>query len=466
VFARQAQGFRMAAERNVTLSIVTRVVVCAAVLAISVGIYWVLFETRAVPQETDRGNGVPRVVVMRADPVALQRPWTGYGSAEAMDSADVPARITAVVVEVSDDVVAGRAVRAGQLLARLDDSDFLRQVEISTETIKQLDAQLAQIEVEERSWQQRMTLAQEDRRLAQSDLERVQRALDAGAAKEREVDQANQTLLAAERVLIAAQEEMNKVPTRKAALAGQRGRESAALKQAQENVQRCRIVSPLDGVLAAVDVELGENVAAGQRIARVVNLDHVEVILRLPAGARRDVHIGDAVLLEATGPQPQSWNASVSRISPVDDEATRTMTAFVELRQDATDDKLLPPGKFVQGTVTCGKSQARTVVPHRAVLNERLLVVEDGVLQSRDAVVDFQLQGELPQSGLPDRDWSVLRDPLPAGALVVVDAAGGLAPGMTVTVVPSSELAAAPGRTIAPVPTVAPPTSPRQGTTP
>lgn len=285
----------MAAERNVALSVVTRVVVCAVVLAFSAAIFWVLFDTKPEPSETDRGNALPRVVVMRADPVALQRPWTGYGSAEAMDSADVPARVTAVVVEVPPEIVAGRSVRAGQLLARLDESDFLRQVEISTETIKQLDAQLAQIEVEEQSWRQRMTLAEEDRRLARNDLERVQRALEAGAAKEREVDQANQTLMAAERVLIAAQEELSKVPTRKAALAGQRGRESALLKQAQENLERCRIVSPLDGVLAAVDVELGENVMAGQRIARVVNLDHVEVILRLPAGARRDVHIGDAV---------------------------------------------------------------------------------------------------------------------------------------------------------------------------
>lgn len=456
----------MAAERNVALSVVTRVVVCAVVLAFSAAIFWVLFDTKPEPSETDRGNALPRVVVMRADPVALQRPWTGYGSAEAMDSADVPARVTAVVVEVPPEIVAGRSVRAGQLLARLDESDFLRQVEISTETIKQLDAQLAQIEVEEQSWRQRMTLAEEDRRLARNDLERVQRALEAGAAKEREVDQANQTLMAAERVLIAAQEELSKVPTRKAALAGQRGRESALLKQAQENLERCRIVSPLDGVLAAVDVELGENVMAGQRIARVVNLDHVEVILRLPAGARRDVHIGDAVQLEATGPRPQSWSASVTRIAPVDDEATRTMTVFVELRQEGANEALLPPGKFVQGTVTCGQSQPRTVVPHRAVLNERLLVVEDGVLQSRDAVVDFQMQGELPQTGLPDRDWSVLRDPLPAGALVVVDAAGGLAPGMAVTVVSSGELAAAPGRRIAPIPAAAPRTSPQQGSTP
>jgi hypothetical protein len=89
----------------------------------------------------------------------------------------------------------------------------------------------------------------------------------------------------------------------------------------------------------------------------------------------------------------------------------------------------------VQGQVISQDSQVRWVVPRRAIMSQRIFVVDGGAVRSRSVVVDFQMQAAegLPELGLADRDWVVLRDALPEGALVVVNTSRSLVEGGVVT---------------------------------
>src|SRR5690606_27159083 len=83
----------------------------------------------------------------------------------------------------------------------------------------------------------------------------------------------------------------------------------------------------------------------------------------------------------------------------------------------------------------------RWVVPRRALNSERVLLVENGVVKSRDIVVDFQLHADLPALGLPDQQWVVLKHPLPDQAMVVVDGSRSLVDGVAITPVPAGQVA-------------------------
>ena len=66
--------------------------------------------------------------------------------------------------------------------------------------------------------------------------------------------------------------------------------------------------------------------------------------------------------------------------------------------------------------------------------NDRVLQIVDGRVHSGRIEVDFQIQGEFPQFGLPDELWLVL-DPsvqLTDGALVVVAPSRALTEGLQV----------------------------------
>ena len=121
--------------------------------------------------------------------------------------------------------------------------------------------------------------------------------------------------------------------------------------------------------------------------------------------------------------------AAVSRISPIDDAATRTMTVFVEIEGES--DRIVP-GLFVRGTVYEQETVARSVVPRRSVRHQRVMLIEDGRIRSVQAESLFAIAGERPKSGLNDRQWMVLAESLPDGASIVVDGSRVLPDGIAV----------------------------------
>jgi RND family efflux transporter MFP subunit len=369
---------------------------------------------------------------MQARAVPVRRQWQGFGTARARDEADIPAEVAAVVVEIPARIEVGASVEQGELLCRLDDTDFVAQQEISTQRISDIEAQQDQLAFEESSWKRRVELAEQDVALAEADFERVQQAFARQAARQREVDQVKQAWLAAVRVEVAAREQFDRIAPRRSQLQAQMAEQKAALRLATKNVERCKITSPLTGIIASGDIEVGESVAPGQRIGYIVSLAHVEVPLRLPSSARPEVAVGDEVMLSSDDPANQSWVGEVTRISPADDASTRTMAVYVELEQDPEDPGRLAPGRFVMGTVVSRHAELRFVVPRRSLLGDRLLVVEDGVVRSRTVNVDFHVQGQFEQLGVVAEQWAVLVEPLTDGSKVVVNAARSLSEGLRV----------------------------------
>src|SRR5262245_22483390 len=351
---RRSAALTMVAQRKIWVSIVVRTIVCVVLLVGAVGLFRLLASTRPMPAPSDARGAAPRIIVMHAQPVPVRRQWSGFGTALAMDSANVPSRVTATVIERPEESRPGRTVTRGQVIVRLDDSDFVRQVEIASQSIEDIAAQLLRLDVEQQSWTRRADLAAQDVTLAQAEDKRVREAFEREAANQRELDAARQALNSAEQALVAAREELDSIVPRRASLEAKRVAEQASLRLAKQNVERSVIVSPLDGVLQSVDVEEGENITAGQRVARVVNPLRIEVPLLLPASSRPFVSIGDEVTLTDAGAGSHAWTARVTRIAPEDDDSTRTLRAFVEVRQEPNGRTLLAPGKFVQGPVTSG----------------------------------------------------------------------------------------------------------------
>jgi len=417
----------------VVVAWIVRTLVGLGLIAGASAIAFMLVQSRPRPGGDEVGDDRPSVQVMVAEPVRVQRQWRGYGTARSMDTLDVPARVSAVVVEVPPAILEGASIEAGTVLARLDPSDFEQEEAIAAGTIEELRAQLDQLASEEAAATERRALAEEAVVLAEDEYARVREAVESQVAKQRELDQARQAQISAIRELVAVNEVLSRIGPRRAALEAQIAAQTSRLRLARLNVERCTIRSDIDGVLEIVDVEPGEDVSIGRRVARVVNLDRMEVPIRLPASARSSVAIGDGVTLTAATGDDGPWLGTVSRIAPRDDEETRTFAAYVELDQaDAPSDRLTP-GRFVEGELLSHESGERWVVPRRAVQDQRIRVADaDGTVRTMRVESAYHLDGAIPQLGLADLEWVVLREPLPEGTLVVVEAGRRLPPGSRV----------------------------------
>jgi len=422
----------MPRKRKILVSVITQSVVSVVALVIAIGIFSLLWRSRPEPARVDEPPRPRRVEVMRAVAVPVRRQWQGFGTARAFDEADIPAEVTAVVVEIPPEIVEGAPIEKDAVVARLDDTDFVIQQNISARRIDDLEAQIAQLTLEENSWKKRVEIAAEEVQLAEADYARVKVALERQAARDREVDQARQKLLAAVRIEVGAREQLDRILPRRSQLEAMKGLQESQQRLAAKNVQRCTIRSPLAGFIAAVDIELGESLAPGQRVAHVVNLDRMEVPLRLPSAARAGVVIGDEVVLSAQSATTEPWLGSVRHISPLDDQNTRTLTVYVQIDQDPYDPGWLAPGRFVEGTVISQRVQMRYIVPRRSLLGDRLLVVRDGAVRSRIVTVDFHVQGDFEQLDVSAEQWAVLAGSLDNGSAVIVNATRSLSDGLLV----------------------------------
>ncbi len=435
----------MPRQRHVILSVVTRVLVCTVLLGIGIGVYMLLVATRTTPARVDTDVLRPRVAVIQVEQVPVQRQFEGYGTAHAFRTANVPAQVRGIVEDLPEDVIAGSPVQRGQLLVQLDAADYIQELEIRQQQLADLDAQLERLDVEIRAALRRLELAQHEVELAEADLQRTVRAQETAGATQREVDQQRQTLSMRRRELVAIEDQLAQTDPRRAQLQAGRGQTEASLQQAQRNVDRTRIVSPIDGVLQWVDVDLGESIQADQPVARVVDLSRIDVPIRMPSSARTHLTIGDEVMLvPATGNDIQ-WITHITRLSPEDDESARTMTAYVELRQElgiAQSQQLLVPGQFVLARIRTTDEQMRHVIPRRSIASDRIRLIEDGIVRSQRVEVAFDIRQRFARFGIDDDHWVVLAHPLPEGSLVVLDAVRRLVDGTAVEPIPTNATAA------------------------
>ncbi len=401
-------------------------------LVVAIVIASVLTATAPTP-EPKRGSA-PRIAVpvMEVRPIEVARQWGGQGVIAAVDRADVPARIAAVVASIPEGIDAGQRVAAGQVLAELDPIDFEHQARIAVQNVADLTARLRQLTVQQVRLEERRALEERLVEIAGQELERVRRIYENQASTQQELDRATRGSIEAQRALNVTLEQLDALGPQGESLVAQRAAQEAALEQARTNLGRAQITSPIAGIIESLDVKPGESLSPGQRVARVVGLSRVEVALNVPASARADVAVGDRVVLRSASRAERDWVATISRVLPQDDATTRTAAFFAEVQQpDAAEQfgtpagqGLLTPGTFVSGIVTSDRRQERMVIPRRSVRNGRVLLVEDGVIVSRSVVVDYTFEGTLPQTGLADDQWVVLRtggSQVAAGDLLVLN---------------------------------------------
>lgn len=210
-----------------------------------------------------------------------------------------PGQVAEVLVKEGD------AVKAGQVLMRLDDKAELVQME-------QLKAQA----------EDRTRLRAGEAQLAQRrvDLQKTETARKEGAATDLEVDHARLDVTIAELSLELAKFERTQ--------AGMKYREAAA------QIERMRITSPIDGTVERLLVEPGESVEAAEKIAQIVRIDPLWVDVPVPLDNARSLTKGASnALVEFDSADPARRSAvkgKIIHVAAVADSASKTLTVRVE----------------------------------------------------------------------------------------------------------------------------------------
>lgn len=322
--------------------------------------------------------------VVRARQAELVTQLAVSGSLKAVDSAFVKAKVAAELKQLP--VREGDRVQAGQVIGRLDTTEFdwrLRQAE------DQARAAEAQLQIAER------TLANNRQLVEQGFISR--NALDTSASNR------------------AAQD---------ASLQAAR----AAVELARKAVADTVVRAPIGGLVAQRFVQAGERVGVDARIVEIVDLSRLELEAAVPPDEVLALRLGQRAAVRIDGlaePVP----ARVARISPSATPGTRTVLAYLLLEPAEEARAGLRQGLFARATVDLLRKPA-LVVPASALRFDQarpyVLVLDAGVARVR--AVGLGARGEALFDGR--REAAVeITDGLASDAVVLRATVGALREG-------------------------------------
>jgi len=215
----------------------------------------------------------------------------------ATDDAYVQADNTLIAPRVSGYISAvlvadNQPVKAGQVLARIDDRDFqtaLRQATADRQSaeseIQSIDAQLTLQGSTIEQANQQVTSADAALRFAQQDHARYDQLSHTGAGT---IQSAQQTesmlvqraagLLQARAAYAAAKQQVDVLQAARVKAVAQLEHYRAAEQQARLNLGYTSITAPVDGTVGARSLRVGQYVQAGTQLMAVVPLDAVYIV--------------------------------------------------------------------------------------------------------------------------------------------------------------------------------------------
>ncbi len=382
----------------------------------------VVFLLRVWPAHPEAGAGVPVVEVAAVRKGKLSS--SGALSGKVVPAAEVQLAPKVAGKVASVNVRVGDRVRRGQVLLTLEGRELAAAVEQAEAALAAARAAADQARFERDRAAAVLAQAEESFRIAKENLARGEFLRAQGAISQADFEARFETpYINAEAGLKQARSAFEAATHRLEVVApAQVAQAEAALKLARANYENTVLTSPLDGVVAARNIDPGEFVTPGVPVLTLVDLSSVSVEAWAQERQVGLLRVGKAVTvrLPALG---LTARGVVAEVSPAAD--ARTKAYLVKVRLPNAGGRLRP-GMFAEVLLPGGPEQL--LVPAAALVAREgrwgVFVVSGGRLSFRSVV-----------PGDSDGRLTAVRGGLKEGELVVVSGKQGLSPGMRVKAV-------------------------------
>jgi RND family efflux transporter MFP subunit len=251
---------------------------------------------------------VLQVKVQKALQSDVTRPLYVTGFVAATQSGDLAFRVGGTVIE--RNVQTGDPVKAGQVLARLGTAELEASI-----TSARADVASAKASVD----------------LATSDLARQKSLLDKGFATRSAYDQSAKTLDVASAQLRIAESQ---------------------LQIAQDNLSYAELKAGADGVVTAVNIEVGQVVQAGQAAFSVATGDAKQAVFDVSEALIAHAKISRAEIVLAADPSVKA-EIRIAEVSPT----VNVKTGTVRVKADIVD----PPARMTLGATVTGVGSSQPI---------------------------------------------------------------------------------------------------------
>lgn len=301
--------------------------------------------------EAPGGPGGPPVTleftaadVARVEPRQMARWLPVSGTLQPVNQTTVKAKVSGEIRQVL--AREGDAVKAGQVLARLDTADLEAKL---NDRIGALEASRAQLALAEKTRTQNHAL------------------LKQGFISQNAFDSAESNLSVTQGTLKSYE---------------------AQVQLARNALRDAVVTAPLSGTLAKRHVQPGEKVNFDSPLFTVVDLGKMELQAMVPANDIPEITVAMPVELSIDGFADRSFAGSVERINPMTEAGTRAIMVFVQI---PNPDAALKGGMFATGRIRLAAGAAVLTLPLAAIRSDAgqtyVWTIEGGRLVRRNVML-------------------------------------------------------------------------------
>ena len=191
----------------------------------------------------------------------------------------VAAEVSGRVVEKMPICEPGTIVREGDLLIKIDDTDYQLEVDRLTKLKEREGNALAEVQQQVVNADRSIELAKKDEMLQQADLKRQ---IDLGGfASKAEIDQAKKALIQSQQQVLELQNQRDLLNKTRYRLESSLQLAETNLRVARTNLARCEVHSPISGVISSERVDVNAFVNRGTVLVTIEDTSKAEVAANL-----------------------------------------------------------------------------------------------------------------------------------------------------------------------------------------
>lgn len=293
---------------------------------------------QAQSQSEGRPRGEGRMVtvsVVEASTGVIREELLLTGALKPKEQVDVTPKATGRLEKIYFQI--GDRVRAGDLIAELEDDEIRQQVNRASAAIEVSRAARAQREAE--------------RRNAEAELERAATLIEDGLVSRQDYE-ARKTTLA----VVSAQLDLAEAQIQQA---------EAELRELKIRLEQTRIYAPMSGIVAQRYVDPGALVSPSTPLLRIVNLTTLVTQANVPEVNIGSLRVGNETVVRVDAVPDAVFRGRVSRIAPVLDAATRTALVEIDV---PNPEGLLKAEMFARIQLDSGRTREAILIPREALV--------------------------------------------------------------------------------------------------
>ncbi|MCL1143119.1 efflux RND transporter periplasmic adaptor subunit [Shewanella gaetbuli] len=313
------------------------------VLGLGIGAFVGISALKKPPEEKPALDTTPLVSVEKIQFKPMTFSVSSYGVVSSKYNTNLVSQVNGEITYLSDKFVKGGFVNAGEILAKIDASDYESDLLDAQANIASAQAALVQekanAKVAEREWANISNGTPTDLSLRKPQL---------------------------------AQE----IAKLKSAEAG--------LHRAQRNLERTIIRAPYDSLIASRDIGLGSYVSKGTSIGSLLNTDVAEV--RLPLADKEIQYLEEkglnasVTLVGNFAGNKHQWKGTIVRSEGVVDSKSRMTYLVAEIADPyglKSDKRELRYGTYVTATINGSNAGDVTIVPRHLIVNSKVAIMDE-----------------------------------------------------------------------------------------